>query len=254
MRRFTCCVLSGLALLLGAPASAMAQSYGAPGSTPPAAAPTQQGGIPEWPIPAVTEDELGAALLTDADVPSYLVRVERLSGPGTPMFTLLGGSGALPMGMLAYSVAYYPEAVSALLESRAAALVQGLAAPPLPPGALSAIHSDVLVLPRFPWTESLDEIDAFGRRLLAEWSLPPAPDYETLELPPPPVGEASRAFAQRRTGERGPLSTVNITFLRNGMRATMSVTTRGSEPPLDEAVRLAQIVDSRLVALHPHGK
>src|SRR5205823_4859964 len=119
---------------------------------------------------------------------------------------------------IGYSVLFFPVGSNSRLDPSAAA-AQPPATGPLPPGSPFSITSDVLVLPRFPWPQTPDEIDRFGRDLLSTWMLAPAPNQEALELLPPPVGEVSRAFAQRASGDRPTLSTVIVRFLRNGMDA-----------------------------------
>jgi hypothetical protein len=68
------------------------------------------------------------------------------------------------------------------------------------------------------------------------------------ELPPPPLGDESQAFTA--TASLGPfnLSAAAIAFRRNRAVASVMVLSAGGSPPVDLALRLAQVVDQRAVA------
>ena len=68
------------------------------------------------------------------------------------------------------------------------------------------------------------------------------------DLAPPPVGEDSRAFTT--SAGLGPfsVSVAGTAFRRNGAVVGVMVMSAGGQPQVDEAVRLAQVVDGRLAA------
>jgi hypothetical protein len=70
------------------------------------------------------------------------------------------------------------------------------------------------------------------------------------ELPPPAVGDASRAFTVTSSAMGGAMSTTTavVALRRADVVASVAVATLGSTPQVDMAVSLAQAVDRRLTA------
>jgi hypothetical protein len=70
----------------------------------------------------------------------------------------------------------------------------------------------------------------------------------TTDLASPAVGEESRAFTS--SGGFGPFTVAmaGTMFRRNGAVVGVTVVSAGGEPQVDQALRLAQVVDARLIA------
>jgi YVTN family beta-propeller protein len=149
--------------------------------------------------------------LSETDVPSHLQVFSR-SGSGAT------GEGGAPF----YAVTFLANALS----TSAA------------PGTVVSVHN-LLTVTRNP----LVGLDRLMHDAKQGWG-------STLDLPPPAVGEESRAAASVASPQSAtPLvSSAGVVFRRHDTLVRVAVSVMGSGPPIDEAVRLAQLVDTRLLA------
>jgi hypothetical protein len=159
------------------------------------------------------ERRLIAAALTETDVPGHLERYNPFA-----IFRPVGG------GLPQYSVTFL---ASSLPASSA-------------PGTLVSVHN--LVTQVDGPGVSLDRLIT---DLRDEWS------SATELVSPPPTGEDSRAAATVTApgSPPPPISTAAVLFRRHDMVVSVAVSAVGGRPPLDEAIRLAQVLDTRVLAL-----
>jgi YVTN family beta-propeller protein len=160
---------------------------------------------------AALAPELASMALSESDVPSTLQVFSR-SGSGAT------GEGGAPF----YAVTF---------------LVNGLS-PAAPPGTVVSVHN-LLTVARNP----LLGLDRLMHDAKQGWG-------STTDLPPPAVGEESRAAASVASPQSAtPLvSSAGVVFRRHDTLVRVAVSVIGSGPPIDEAVRLAQLVDARVLA------
>ena len=121
--------------------------------------------------------------------------------------------------------------------------------PALPDGAIYMVSGQVLTLPGVePNSQILDGM-ARGAEMGAslgsggDTSVDPA-----VDLPAPPIGQESRALAMRAHAPEGTATTAVLLFRRGTVYGYVGVTAVGQAPPVQEALRIAQLVDARLVA------
>jgi hypothetical protein len=98
--------------------------------------------------------------------------------------------------------------------------------------------ANVVTLPSDP-AAGLDDLMGSLRN-----SLPGSPTDQA----PPPVGDESRAFTTNVGLGPMSVSMAATGFRRNGVVAAVLVLSAGGQPRLDDAIRLAQLVDQRAVA------
>jgi hypothetical protein len=193
-----------------------------PPSPSPASEPTPGAAAPGRTI------DLAALLLTPADVPSGLVLEPRLSGPIS-----------LP-GMEGQAAAFVATAT----------LSGPVAAATLAPGTLVMVMNAAYVFGDRQLNpqglEGMVRGAPFGGDTVPVEALSPIP------LPDPPVGVESRALALRRTlPNRMTMSTAVVLFQREAIYVSVVVGAIGEAPPIEEAVRLARLVDERVLAAGP---
>jgi hypothetical protein len=104
------------------------------------------------------------------------------------------------------------------------------------PGTLVSVYNNVVQV-RNPAASLEHLLDL----VTADWG-------RTADVPGLALGEESRAAvtAPPGTAPAPQVSSVGIVFRRQDMVATLAVSAVGPRPPIDEAVRLAQLVDARL--------
>ncbi len=101
-----------------------------------------------------------------------------------------------------------------------------------------AVVMNLVALPSDP-VAGLDEISQSAKQ-----SLPGT----ATDLAPPAVGEESRAFTSNAGFGPFAMTVATTTFRRNGVVAGVTVMSAGGQPQIEQCLRLAQIVDSRLMA------
>ncbi len=195
-----------------------------PTSEPTPTSPPSPDATPLAPTPAPARD-LTALRLTPADVPSGLVLEPRLSGPIS-----------LP-GMEGQAAAFVATAT----------LSGPVAAATLAPGTLVMVMNAAYVFGDRQLNpqglEGMVRGAPFGGDTVPVEALSPIP------LPDPPVGVESRALALRRTlPNRMTMSTAVVLFQREAIYVSVVVGAIGETPPIEEAVRLARLVDERILA------
>jgi hypothetical protein len=163
---------------------------------------------------APAQPGLATLLVTEADVASNLRFYNRTVAARTD-------AGLLP----SYSVTF-------LADSLPAAVV---------PGTMVSVHNMVTLGASL--APSLDRLLADLRE---DWG-------RTRELPPPPVGQESRAVVTDVSSDASPplVSTAGVVFRRQETLVSVAVSALGQSPPIDEALRLAMLVDTRIVAAGP---
>jgi YVTN family beta-propeller protein len=160
---------------------------------------------------------LAALLLTEAEVASNLHVYNRTAAARTE-------AGLLP----SYSVTF-------LADSLPETAV---------PGTMVSVHNVVT-----QGANLAPSLDRLMDDLREDWG-------RTRELPPPAVGEESRAVVTDPPPDASGrlVSTVGIVFRRQETLVGVAVSALGQSPPLDEAIRLARLVDSRLAAAAAAGQ
>ncbi len=175
--------------------------------------------------------DLSALVLTQADVPAGLELEPRLSG--TLSF----------LGVEAYLATFVaPEARADLAR-----------VPALPSRSIMTVTSAVqLFASEEPSDQQMDGIvrgAQAGMRLFAGASPDAAVDMQPpIDLPDPPVGAESRAFAVHGLAAGEAFTATAILFRRDATYGYVIVQAVGDEPLLAETLRLAQLADARLMA------
>ena len=169
----------------------------------------------------VDADRLGEIALTETDLTGNLQRVAEQSGP------IVAESQREYFVVFTHPALFEPERLERL-----------------PLGTLLAVMSD-LAIPvddRGP-----DELEDRARTIRAMFEGSGTVD----PLDAPTIGEDSRAYTIRLLSRdvvlgAQPRTTVAILLRRLGVYAIVYVTAHGATEPLDEAVRLARLLDERL--------
>jgi len=157
---------------------------------------------------------LAALLLTEGEVASNLHVYNRTAAARTE-------AGLLP----SYSVTF-------LADSLPEAAV---------PGTMVSVHNVVT-----QGASLAPSLDRLMDDLREDWG-------RTRELPPPAVGQESRAVVTDVPPDASArlVSTAGIVFRRQETVVGIAVSALGQSPPVDEAIRLARLVDARLAATGP---
>jgi hypothetical protein len=208
-------------LLLGASAGpAAAQLAPTPGPV------IQQGeGTPGAPP---TDTRLASALLAEADLPAGLRLQPRASGP------------VVVPGLSGYLATYLRAEPDEAPDFRELLF--------LPAGTVVLVKNSVQVLTPEALTPGVLDSVIVGAQAAA--SAGGALVDSTTAYSGLPVGEDSRGHSAHYTlpGLPATSSTI-IAFRRGDVIAALNVEATGDDPPFDEALRLAQIVDGRLLAV-----
>ena len=179
------------------------------------------------PASQLSEDQLRVMLPSAAEVGSGLQPEPRFSGP----VSLAGVQGQMA------------SFVSPALGGDLARL------PALPDGSIYMVSSQVLTLPGVEPSPQI--LDGMARGAEMGASLGSGPDTTVdpaVDLPAPPIGQDSRGMALRTHASDGTATTAVLLFRRGSVYGYVGVTAVGEAPPVQEALRLAQLVDGRLAA------
>jgi hypothetical protein len=183
---------------------------------------------PEAPPAPQPDPRLATALLTEADLPAGLRLQPRASG----QVVVPGLSGHLATYLRA--------------EPDEAADFRELLF--LPAGTIVLVKTSVQVLTREALTPGVLDSVILGAQAAATAGgalVDSTTDYGGL-----PVGESSRGHSARyRLLGAPPTTSTVIAFRRGDVIAALNVEATGDDPAFEEALRLARIVDERLLAL-----
>jgi hypothetical protein len=164
---------------------------------------------------------LTTGILTPADVPTQLDFDPRSSGP------------IVQTDIVGYSARY---------EARGASMTAA-------PGELLEVISIVTVFTmptRVP--DPLEEFVPAVQEMLFGLSRAGEAVGAEIVIAPQPVGEDRRALAVQLQSRGQTRSAAYVLFRREGAYVYLSLMATGGTPPVDEALRLAQLLDSRLIA------